>query len=227
MVRDPYGAKMSKTRGNVVDPLGVIDEVGADALRFALVNGTAPGAGPEASPEPARGRPQLRQQDLERGRFVLAQRPAELPADALLALPGRTRWAPPSTGSWRAARPRSRRSTRPTPRSSSARRRACCTTRSGASTATGTWSWPRSQLGPTQRRRPAGRHVAGAGVGARPLPAAAAPGHAPHHRGDLGAACPSRPDDPDLLIVARWPDGRGGRRRRRRDRRRAWPSCWS
>ena len=43
MVRDPYGAKMSKTTGNVVDPLGIIDEVGADALRFALVNGIAPG----------------------------------------------------------------------------------------------------------------------------------------------------------------------------------------
>ena len=39
MVRDPYGEKMSKTKGNVVDPLGVIDESGADALRFALIHG--------------------------------------------------------------------------------------------------------------------------------------------------------------------------------------------
>ena len=42
-MRDPYGQKMSKTKGNVVDPLETIDEFGADALRFALVHGTAPG----------------------------------------------------------------------------------------------------------------------------------------------------------------------------------------
>ena len=34
---------MSKTRGNVVDPLQLLDEYGADALRFALTTGTAPG----------------------------------------------------------------------------------------------------------------------------------------------------------------------------------------
>ncbi|HTX47922.1 MAG TPA: valine--tRNA ligase [Caulobacteraceae bacterium] len=36
MVRDAYGAKMSKTKGNVVDPLELVDEYGADALRFTL-----------------------------------------------------------------------------------------------------------------------------------------------------------------------------------------------
>ena len=39
----PYGQKMSKTKGNVVDPLEAIDESGADALRFALIHGAAPG----------------------------------------------------------------------------------------------------------------------------------------------------------------------------------------
>jgi valyl-tRNA synthetase len=43
LIRDPEGQKMSKTRGNVVDPLGVIDETGADALRFALIHGATPG----------------------------------------------------------------------------------------------------------------------------------------------------------------------------------------
>ena len=43
LIRDPDGKKMSKTKGNVVDPLGVIDEPGADALRFALIHGTTPG----------------------------------------------------------------------------------------------------------------------------------------------------------------------------------------
>ena len=36
LVRDAHGAKMSKSKGNVVDPLGLIDEYGADALRFTL-----------------------------------------------------------------------------------------------------------------------------------------------------------------------------------------------
>ncbi len=43
LVRDAQGAKMSKSKGNVVDPLGVIDEFGADALRFTLARNVAPG----------------------------------------------------------------------------------------------------------------------------------------------------------------------------------------
>jgi valyl-tRNA synthetase len=43
LVRDASGAKMSKSKGNVVDPLGVIDEFGADALRFTLMRNVAPG----------------------------------------------------------------------------------------------------------------------------------------------------------------------------------------
>ena len=43
MVRDASGAKMSKTRGNTMDPLELIDRYGTDALRFSLTTGTAPG----------------------------------------------------------------------------------------------------------------------------------------------------------------------------------------
>lgn len=43
IVRDELGRKMSKSLGNGVDPLDVIDEYGADALRFFLVNGNSPG----------------------------------------------------------------------------------------------------------------------------------------------------------------------------------------
>jgi valyl-tRNA synthetase len=43
IVRDPHGIKMSKTRGNVVDPLEVIEKYGTDALRFTLVVMAAPG----------------------------------------------------------------------------------------------------------------------------------------------------------------------------------------
>ena len=43
IIRDSQGRKLSKSLGNGVDPLEVIDEYGADALRFMLVTGNAPG----------------------------------------------------------------------------------------------------------------------------------------------------------------------------------------
>ncbi|MAF38681.1 MAG: valine--tRNA ligase, partial [Chloroflexi bacterium] len=43
LIRDATGAKMSKTRGNTLDPLELIEKYGTDALRFALTTGTAPG----------------------------------------------------------------------------------------------------------------------------------------------------------------------------------------
>ena len=43
LVRDEKGAKMSKSKGNVVDPLGIIDDYGADALRFTMARGAALG----------------------------------------------------------------------------------------------------------------------------------------------------------------------------------------
>jgi valyl-tRNA synthetase len=43
MVRDEKGQKMSKTKGNVVDPLKLVDEFGSDALRMALITNSSPG----------------------------------------------------------------------------------------------------------------------------------------------------------------------------------------
>ena len=43
LIRDGTGAKMSKTRGNTMDPLDLVEKYGTDALRFALTTGTAPG----------------------------------------------------------------------------------------------------------------------------------------------------------------------------------------
>ncbi|MBE6605365.1 MAG: valine--tRNA ligase, partial [Ruminococcaceae bacterium] len=43
LVRDAQGRKMSKSLGNGIDPLQIIDEYGADALRFALATGNSPG----------------------------------------------------------------------------------------------------------------------------------------------------------------------------------------
>ena len=44
LVRDAQGRKMSKSLGNGIDPIEVIDKYGADALRFSLVMGVAPGS---------------------------------------------------------------------------------------------------------------------------------------------------------------------------------------
>jgi valyl-tRNA synthetase len=43
LIRDENGKKMSKTYGNVIDPLVVMDELGTDALRFTLLVGSTPG----------------------------------------------------------------------------------------------------------------------------------------------------------------------------------------
>ena len=51
IVRDENGAKMSKSLGNAVDPLGIIDEYGADALRYAIISITSEGQDVYASKE--------------------------------------------------------------------------------------------------------------------------------------------------------------------------------
>jgi valyl-tRNA synthetase len=43
LIRDEHGKKMSKSYGNVIDPLQVMDELGTDALRFTLLVGSTPG----------------------------------------------------------------------------------------------------------------------------------------------------------------------------------------
>lgn len=43
LIRDPQGRKMSKSLGNGVDPIDVVNEYGADALRFTLITGNSPG----------------------------------------------------------------------------------------------------------------------------------------------------------------------------------------
>ncbi|HEY8533441.1 MAG TPA: valine--tRNA ligase [Micromonospora sp.] len=55
MVRDQYGKKMSKSFGNVVDPLDWINRFGADATRFTLARGANPGADVPVSEEWCQG----------------------------------------------------------------------------------------------------------------------------------------------------------------------------
>ena len=94
LVRDERGQKMSKSKGNVIDPLELIDRYGADALRFTICALTGPGPRREAG-RGARGElSQLRHQAVERGAVLRNERrsrrmPSFDPARATLPL---TRW---------------------------------------------------------------------------------------------------------------------------------------
>ena len=66
LVRDAEGQKMSKSKGNVIDPLDLMDEYGTDAFRFSLAAFAAMGRDVRRQRGPHRRLPQLRQQGLER-----------------------------------------------------------------------------------------------------------------------------------------------------------------
>jgi valyl-tRNA synthetase len=80
LIRDPEGQKMSKTRGNVVDPLGVIDETGADALRFALIHGATPGLDQRFGQAKLDNARNFANKLWNATRFVLGARPPSVPA---------------------------------------------------------------------------------------------------------------------------------------------------
>jgi valyl-tRNA synthetase len=82
LIRDPEGQKMSKTKGNVVDPLGVIDETGADALRFALIHGAAAGQDQRFGRSKLENARNFANKLWNATRFVVGARPASIPADA-------------------------------------------------------------------------------------------------------------------------------------------------
>jgi valyl-tRNA synthetase len=82
LVKDPYGKRMSKTKGNVVDPLEAIDTAGADALRFALLNGTSPGNDQKFSNERLEDGRNFANKLWNATRFVLGARPAAIDAGA-------------------------------------------------------------------------------------------------------------------------------------------------
>jgi len=71
LVRDKDRQKMSKSKGNVIDPLGVIDIYGADALRMALVIGNTPGSDPTIYEEKIRGYRNFTNKIWNASRFVL------------------------------------------------------------------------------------------------------------------------------------------------------------
>ncbi len=71
LVRDKDKQKMSKSKGNVVDPLGVVNEYGADALRMALIVGNTPGNDLAYSEDKVRGYRNFANKIWQAARFVL------------------------------------------------------------------------------------------------------------------------------------------------------------
>jgi valyl-tRNA synthetase len=82
IVRAEGGVKMSKTKGNVVDPLEVVEEFGADALRFALVAGTSPGSDQRLTEAKIQGARNFTNKLWNAARFVINARPEPLAAPA-------------------------------------------------------------------------------------------------------------------------------------------------
>ena len=107
LVRDEKGAKMSKSKGNVIDPLDLIDTYGADALRFTLTAMAAQGRDIKLAVSRVEGYRNFLDQDLERGAL---RRDERLRAHRGLRPEGRARDAQP-LGALR-MRPRLRRGDR-------------------------------------------------------------------------------------------------------------------
>jgi len=70
LVRDAFGQKMSKSKGNVINPLDVIEKHGADALRMALIVGTSPGNDISVGEEKIKGYRNFTNKVWNIGRFV-------------------------------------------------------------------------------------------------------------------------------------------------------------
>jgi valyl-tRNA synthetase len=98
LVRDAQGQRMSKTKGNVVDPLAVMEESGADALRFALIHGATPGLDQKFGPQKLEIGRTFANKLWNATRYVLGARPGSIADGAVrvdpdpLALSATERW---------------------------------------------------------------------------------------------------------------------------------------
>jgi valyl-tRNA synthetase len=72
LVRDENGQKMSKTKGNVIDPLTVMDTLGTDALRFTLLVGSTPGKDTNLSIKKVEANRNFANKVWNAGRFVIS-----------------------------------------------------------------------------------------------------------------------------------------------------------
>ncbi|MDD5094204.1 MAG: valine--tRNA ligase [Dehalococcoidia bacterium] len=71
LIRDEKGEKMSKTRGNVIDPLKTLEQYGTDALRLALIVGNTPGNDMRISPQKLEGSRNFANKLWNTSRFIL------------------------------------------------------------------------------------------------------------------------------------------------------------
>ncbi|MEX2160189.1 MAG: valine--tRNA ligase [Dehalococcoidia bacterium] len=97
LVRDDDGQKMSKTRGNVVDPIGLVDKYGADAVRFTLVTAAGTGQDQRLREEKIESARNFANKLWNASRFVIMQLdPSQKVATPSLAdrasLPAEDRW---------------------------------------------------------------------------------------------------------------------------------------
>jgi len=72
LIRDENGQKMSKTKGNVIDPLIVMDEMGTDALRFTLLVGSTPGNDMNLSVKKVQANRNFANKIWNAGRFIIS-----------------------------------------------------------------------------------------------------------------------------------------------------------
>ena len=73
LVRDEHGKKMSKSFGNVIDPLDLVERYGADATRFALLRSSAPGADVPLAEEWVEGTKRFANKLWNVGSFILSR----------------------------------------------------------------------------------------------------------------------------------------------------------
>jgi valyl-tRNA synthetase len=71
LIRDEHGQKMSKTKGNVIDPLDVMEEMGTDALRFTVLVGSTPGNDMNLSTKKVESNRNFANKVWNAGRFIL------------------------------------------------------------------------------------------------------------------------------------------------------------
>jgi len=81
LILDEKGQKMSKTKGNVIDPLVVMEDLGTDALRFTLLVGSTPGKDSNLSLKKVEGNRNFANKIWNAGRFVLGA-VSQVPAEA-------------------------------------------------------------------------------------------------------------------------------------------------
>ena len=199
LVRDEHGQKMSKSKGNVIDPLGSDRQIRRDALRFTLAALAAQGRDIKMSEQRVEGYRNFATKLWNATRFCLDERMqagggfrsrhAERAGQSLDRRPAGGRARARSSRRWRNI--------------ASTMRPAPSITSPGASSATGMSSSP-SRCCRATRRSGKGRDARHHRLGARPDAASAASVHAVHHRGAVGAD--ARRIGASMLISAHWPD---------------------